>query len=579
MTPKKNQRTFHGEPLSPGIAVGRAHRLKTVDIGRLIKEKRAMPGTAAELARLEFSVDKCRDQFAHCMDNATGRYRAEERSIFEALTIIATGHLFAAGIKDKITRRNLTLEFILAEEIAELAERIRSCTHDDQAQPLLTVQDVYYRLLYNIVPAGEHRFVTLTTMSPGSILVADRLTPVEVASIPLNRVAGIIIEETTKTSHASIISMTLGVPVVIDLPGIGSFLDETADLLLDGNTGHVFVNPSAATIKERSRHEKRATAAKKSTAAAADGPIIASQDGLEVRLLCNASSLADVQLAAQRGIAEIGLFRTEMYYLTQPRMPADEAEAAFYRSMLDVQGIEQIVFRLLDIGGDKLPPFLQMDEESNPQLGSRGARFLLAHAELLKKQMRCMLRARHKAKLRLLVPFVAIREDLSGVREILAQVLAELHLPHEAIELGMMVEIPSVALSLEPLLNDIEFVNLGTNDLIQYLFAANRDQNGLEKYNRFTHPVLLRLLLDIVTACARQKKPLIACGAMTAHPVGCCLLAALGADQLSVPPDALVRVRKAIARARLTELRESLPTLLSCASALDVQEKLRRLGL
>ena len=235
--------------------------------------------------------------------------------------------------------------------------------------------------------------------------------------------------------------------------------------------------------------------------------------------------------------------------------------------------------RLLDLGGDKLPVYLQMAKETDPQLGCRGIRFLLSRPELMKKQIRAILSSRGLSRVRLLLPFVATVDDLVQSREILDEVLGEAGISGNAPEVGIMIEIPSVAASIDRFLPKVDFVSLGTNDLLQYFFAVNRDQSELQKYSRFTHPAFLKFLQGVIAACVKHGTPLTACGEMAADTCGCSLLAALGVVNFSVQPDAIHQVRKALSKLDVAGLQAALPALCELDSADEVEQEIDKLGI
>jgi phosphoenolpyruvate-protein kinase (PTS system EI component) len=300
---------------------------------------------------------------------------------------------------------------------------------------------------------------------------------------------------------------------------------------------------------------------------------------MAIQILCNASNLADVLLAHSQGITQIGLFRSEMRYLASTVLPSDAQEAAYYAGIFGMEGMGDITVRLVDMGGDKLPIYLQMAKETDPQLGCRGIRFLLSHPDLMKKQIRAILAARGTFRARLLLPFITTVDDLLKSREILEEVLTEIKIVGDSPHLGIMIEVPSVALSLSRFLPKVDFVCLGTNDLIQYFFAVNRGQDDLQKYNRFTHPAFLKMLKEVIATCENHGKHLTVCGEMASDPVGCCLLAASGATNLSIQPDAIHHVRHAISKLNVAALRTILPTLFDLESADEVEQKTRMLGI
>jgi phosphotransferase system enzyme I (PtsI) len=296
-------------------------------------------------------------------------------------------------------------------------------------------------------------------------------------------------------------------------------------------------------------------------------------------LLCNASNLADILLAQSQGITEIGLFRSEMRYLANTVLPSDENEAAYYAGIFGVEGIKSMTVRLLDMGGDKLPVYMQMARETDPQLGCRGIRFLLSRPDLMKKQVHAILTARRAFSVRLLLPFITTVEDLVKARTILEEVFADMKITGKSLQVGIMIEVPAVALAIERFLPKVDFVSLGTNDLFQYFFAVNRDQDDLQKYNRFTHPAFLKMIKGVLSSCEKRGTHLTVCGEMASDPLGCCLLAALGATNLSIQPDAVHHVRHALSKRNVAALRSILPALFDLESADEAEQRIQALGI
>jgi phosphoenolpyruvate-protein phosphotransferase (PTS system enzyme I) len=568
-----------GKPLAPGIARGRAYLLKRVDLQQFRKDKRIVDLVSSELDRLDLSVTNSKDQITRIMSNVQRGPKDQSYPIFESALRLLNDPAFVSSIKETIERTSLSSESVLAEEIARLRDKAFGCTDEFTVKGLITMRDLYSRLLYNMLPSVENRISSLMKTPTGSILVADRLTPVEVAVMPMDKVVGLIIEESAQYSHSSIMARSLGVPVIMDLPGIGSLLDESAEVLIDAYRGYAFLNPSESTVVECQEAESRYKAAVKPAVRRIDESTIQSADGLAMRLSCNASNLADVLLALNLGIKEIGLFRSEMRYLANTVLPSDKQEAAYYTGIFGVEGIGSMTVRILDIGGDKIPVYLHIAKETDPQLGCRGIRFLLARPDLMKKQLRAILTARGTFNVRILLPFITTMDDLLQARVILDEIFLEMKIGEDAPRVGIMIEVPSVALSIERFLPKVDFVCLGTNDLIQYLFAVNRDQADVQKYNRFTHPAFLQLLEKVITACNNYGTPFTVCGEMASDSLGICLLAALGATNFSIQTDALQNVRNALLQLTVATLRTELPALLTLESADDVERKIRSLGM
>jgi phosphotransferase system enzyme I (PtsI) len=576
---KDREMAFHGKSLTGGIARGKAYLLKHVDLQQFCKDKHFVNLVSSELARIDLAVSKSKDQISRLMN--TGMLGAEDQSypISEAALLLLNDPAFISPVKEAIERTGINGESVLAEEITRLRDKVLGYTDELMIKGMITMQDLYYRLLYNMLTSGEDRISSLMRIPAGSILVADRLTPVEVAVIPMDKVIGILIEESAQYSHASIIARTLGVPVVMDFPGIGSLLNGPTDVLIDAFRGFAFLNPSEKTLKECLDVEIRHKAKALPSAHPTDESTVHSADGLAMHLLCNASNLADILLAQSQGITEIGLFRSEMRYLANTVLPSDENEAAYYAGIFGVEGIKSMTVRLLDMGGDKLPVYMQMARETDPQLGCRGIRFLLSRPDLMKKQVRAILTARRTFSVRLLLPFITTMEDLVKARTILEEVFADMKITGKSLQVGIMIEVPAVAMAIERFLPKVDFVSLGTNDLFQYFFAVNRDQDDLRNYNRFTHPAFLKMIKGVLSSCEKRGTHLTVCGEMASDPLGCCLLAALGATNLSIQPDAVHHVHHALSKRNVAALRSILPTLFDLESADEAEQRIQALGI
>jgi phosphotransferase system enzyme I (PtsI) len=569
---------FHGIPLSAGIARGKAFLLKKIDIQQFRKNKRRVDLVSSEIAKLDLAISKSKDQIAHLMSNSRQGAEDQSNQIFKAELCLLDDPEFVVLIKKTIESTALHGEAVLAEEIALLQDKTMECKDELTVKGLITMQDLYYRLLYNMLPSGDGRISSIIKIPAGSILVADRLTPVEVAVMPMGNVSGILIEEKTIYSHASIMLRTLGVPIIINFHGVGPLLDESTDIMIDGYRGYAFLNPSEATIKECYEFENSQKASVKLVAHSIDESTVHTADGLEINILSNASNLADVLLAHSQGITKIGLFRSEMRYLASTVLPSDKQETAYYTGIFGVEGIKSMTVRLLDMGGDKLPVYLQMTEETDPQLGCRGIRFLLSRPDLMKKQISAILTARGAFNVSLLLPFITTVDDLSKARKIIEEVFTEMKISGDFPQIGIMIEVPSVALSIEKFLPKVDFVCLGTNDLIQFIFAVNRDQDELQQYNRFIHPVFLEIVKKVILTCKNNGKPLTICGEMASDPTGSRLLVAMGATKLSVQPDALQRVSHAVSNLNTAALQKILPELFDLESSDKVEQKLSTLG-
>jgi phosphoenolpyruvate-protein phosphotransferase len=566
-----NEIAFHGSSLSPGIACGKAYQLKRVDLQLIENNKRIVTVVSYELAKIDFAVKRSAAGITRLMNNDLYGTKDATYQILEAELRILNDPESVLSVKTTIEHTSMNGESVLAEKITLFRNEAFECTDPLTIKRLVTLQDLYYRLLYNMLFSEEDRMSAIMKISAGSILVADRLIPVEVAVMPKDKVAGILIEEGTANSHASLMAQTLGVPVIIDFPGIGSLIDESTEILIDAYRGNVFLNPTAATLKECNDRELRHKSSIQPVKHTGDASIVHCADRTEIRLQSNASNRGDIQHAHNQRIREIGLFRSEIQYLAGTVLPTEIQEAAYFKGILSVEGMRSMTIRLLDMGGDKLPVYIQMEKETDPQLGCRGIRFLLTHPDLMKKQIRAILTARTTSNIRLLLPFITTADDLSMAREIIEEVYKEMKLTDNYPHVGIMVEVPSVAYSIERFLPKVDFVCLGTNDLLQYFFAVNREQAEIQKYNRFTHPAFFKFVSEVIKTCGNHGKHLTVCGDMASDPAGCCLLAAAGATIVSVQPVAIAGIRSALLKCNVGALQKLLPGMYNSESADEVE--------
>ncbi|HEX7510643.1 MAG TPA: PEP-utilizing enzyme, partial [Chitinivibrionales bacterium] len=246
---RNGELAFRGKTLAPGIALGKAFPLKRLDLQRFRDNKRTVDIVSSESAKIDLAISRSKNQVTHIMNN--NRYDENDQSypIFESALRLLNDPAFISPVKETIERTALHGESVLAEEIARLRDKVSGSEDEFTAKSFITIQDLYYRLLYNMLPPGESRIASLMRIPAGSILIADRLASVEVAVVPIDKTAGILIEESAQYSHASIMARTLGIPVIMDFPGIGSLLNESTDVLIDAYRGYAFLNPSEAAIK------------------------------------------------------------------------------------------------------------------------------------------------------------------------------------------------------------------------------------------------------------------------------------------------------------------------------------------
>jgi phosphoenolpyruvate-protein kinase (PTS system EI component) len=303
------------------------------------------------------------------------------------------------------------------------------------------------------------------------------------------------------------------------------------------------------------RYEKKSAAAPAAPPRARTARKCSTKDGVTIRLEANAGSIAEVKEALRAGAEGIGLLRTEMFYLSFSRLPTVEEEARYYREILALCREKPLTIRLLDTGADKTLPYLSMPREENPYLGVRGVRFLLHHPDILTNHCTAILRAcKDGGTVRILVPFVSLPQEVDAVAGALLRIGKKEGVSRSRYSLGIMVELPAAVMSLRSFLDKVDFLSIGTNDLVQYAFAASRENSQLEEYRAGSFPVLLRLINHIVEANAADRKEITVCGEVASDPSLAPFLAGLGIRTLSMQPAAMAGVCREIEKKSFGEL-------------------------
>ncbi|HUI91735.1 MAG TPA: phosphoenolpyruvate--protein phosphotransferase [Chitinivibrionales bacterium] len=541
-----------GTAVSPGIAMGTAHHFTQIDLTSLEENSLPVGDIATELERLESALQKSLEQLRSLQADNRGDDRKDIADIFKVQIQILSDTSFLSAIRRGITERKSNIEFAIANQIRELEKKFKVMETEIFKSRLLDVQDVYHRLLRNILDIEHVRVTPLTKMPAGVILVAEQLLPSDIALIDLKKITGIVIESGSTVSHVSIIAKSLGVPAIINVPGVVTLARPGSPLILDGYGGTLIIRPSAQTA---SRYQKKLSASPAAPARARRAMPCATKDDVEVRLEANAGSLQEVREALTAGAAGIGLLRTELFYLSLSRLPTVEEETRYYRDIISLCRDKPLTIRLLDTGADKTLPYLATPREENPYLGVRGIRFLLHHPDILNNHLSAILRAcKDGGSVRILVPFVCLPQEVDAVAAALQKVCKKEGTSRSRYSFGIMVELPAAAVSLGSFLDKIDFLSIGTNDLVQYAFAASRENSRLEEYRAGSFRVLLRFVKYIVDANTRHKKDITVCGEVASDPALAPYLIGLGVRTLSMQTGALTNVCREIEKKSCGEL-------------------------
>jgi phosphotransferase system enzyme I (PtsI) len=415
----------------------------------------------------------------------------------------------------------------------------------------------------------------------GEILVADTVAPAELVPLAEHGVLGVVLASGSTYSHSAILARSLRLPMVVGAHDAFTHIHDGDLVLIDGDSGDVIVHPTAQDLA-RYRLAQRDLAQRGKRLAQLRDVETRTLDGTGIRLYANAELPADIAHARAIGAAGIGLYRTEFLFLQRKELPGEEEQFLAYRDVVLGMGGLPVTIRTLDLGADKADSSgLVLDEEPNPALGLRGIRLSMAHPDLLATQLRAIVRASGYGPVRVLVPMVSGIEEIAQVREQLASCARDLrsagHEIAEHIDLGAMIEVPAAAIALPCMIDDLDFVAIGTNDLVQYTLAVDRNNDALGHLYDPLHPAVLRLLARTIGIATRAGRPVSLCGEIAGDTRFAALLLALGLTDFSMHPGGLLELREKINTLDRGKLRRHAPGLLRARSRAGIEQLLAQL--
>jgi len=562
-----------GECVSRGIAIGYALVFKPINLAALEKVKLPIESGIKEIERLDKAVGKTVDQIYDVL-HKVGSSINFAQIVQVQMEILNDIELFRE-IKTAVHEQKVNIEYALSRQIRLLEERFLDLNSEVMRSRIIDIQDIYYRILRNLLDIDFVRSNPMKLIADPVILVSEKLLPTDIALLDRDKILGIIVEETGLMSHVAIITKALRIPAITKIPGISSYVRTGDRLILDALEGTVLINPEAVHVSEYTIKKEKLSAARQHFKFGRSIPVCKTVDGIAVTLNANVATVFEANHAVDEGADGIGLLRTEMFYMSNSRIPSEEEEYSFYASLLSIMKDKPVTIRLLDLGADKRPDYISMRKEDNPQLGLRGIRFLLKRPELLTRQLKAIVRASAITPVRLLIPFVSIADDVRETLTVIAAACRAEKIDRTRIKVGIMVEVPLVALSIGAFLPYVDFITIGTNDLMQYVLAADRENNDMEKYHQAMHPVILKMIKTIVVCAQNGRKEVSLCGEIASQPTFAPLLVGLGIRSISVQPSSLAHVRQAIGTCSYKSLKKTAKKAMRMETVEDVLRLLR----
>ena len=566
---------LNGLRLVDGFARGKA----TLHQPRVVIEHTVADDTEAERARVYGAFQKMREQIDRMMGQAEFVAGGEHKDILEAYKVFAYDEGWSRRINEAIDS-GLTAEAAIERVQQRTRARMRSIADPYLRERLADLDDLSNRLIR--IVAGQLGTAAQSGLRSDIILLARNLGPAELLEYDRRFLKGVVLEEGSLTAHVTIVARAMGVPVLGRVRDYRTAISDGDELLLDVGNAALFVRPTAEMIKSYNTMSALKAKRLKTYAKLRDLPA-ETRDGTRITLMMNAGLQGDAEALEVTNADGIGLFRTEFQFLVSATLPRRERQTMLYKSVLDAAGDKPVVFRTVDIGGDKAVPYMREDEteEENPAMGWRALRLALDRDGLMKIQARALVDAAAGKTLNVMFPMVSEPWEFDAAKAIVeaqrSWIEAQGRPLPAAIRYGAMLEVPALAEALDVLLPNIDFLSIGTNDLTQFLFAADRANPRLADRYDWLSPSVLRFLRRVVRACDAAGVPVTVCGEMGGRPLEALALLGLGIERLSITPAAVLPIKAMIRTTDLAPLRAAMEAWLDAPGS-DVRGELAKLA-
>jgi len=569
--------TLHGLAVSNGIAIGHAHLVShaTLEVEHYVLPVRFVD---EEIVRFEQAVAEVQAELDILMAGTDVGAPAELTAFIDVHHMLLADPMLIDATRQLIRERRCNAEWALVQQLDQVVEQFEKIEDEYLRERKSDIVQVVERLLKVLM--GHPGHPPKHARGEHLIVVAHDLSPADTLQFKQLKIGGFVTDLGGATSHTSIVARSLAIPAVVGLHHARDLIREDDMLIVDGTRGVLIVDPDARVLEEyrlrRSALELERTKLKRLKKSRAT-----TLDGVDIELAANIELPGDIGQVKAVDAAGIGLFRTEFLFLNRDSVPGEEEQFEAYRSVAQAMGGRPVVIRTLDLGADKNLRGVERTE-ANPALGQRAIRFCLAEPQLFLTQLRALLRASHYGRIKVLVPMLSHAHEIVQTLALIAQAKEQLRcsgLPFdEGTEVGGMIEIPAAALALGVFLEKLDFLSIGTNDLIQYTLAIDRTDEAVAHLYDPLHPAVLRLIAHTIQAGARADLPVAVCGEMAGDPSLTRLLLGMGLRQFSMHPAQILEVKQEVLRSNLAELRRKVTRLLGTDDPVKLRQQLERLN-
>ncbi|HZP89040.1 MAG TPA: phosphoenolpyruvate--protein phosphotransferase [Burkholderiales bacterium] len=561
-----------GKAVAPGFGDGRAHVYRPGS-PRLVTCGIAPSAVAAEQARFSAALARATERLERLEHAARTELGPDNGDIFAAHLALLRDSQFIERINGRIATQLESAEQAIDATVGELAQALGQADDENFRERAQDIRDLGRWVQRQL---GVGLGGVPSTLPPNTILVAQELLPSDLLQLDRAHVAGIVTEAGGEVGHVAILARAIGVPYVTGLHDATERIRDGMRLLLDGQTGEVWLEPDAPSI-DAFAERKRRYDEQGAKASAQESWACSTRDGVRIFLLANIGRAKDAQEVARHNLDGVGLFRTEYMFLDEAQPPSLERQRQVYEEAASLAAGLPVVIRTLDLGGDKRPAFLAPQFEANPNLGLRGLRFSLTVArDLFRTQLRAIVQAARHGNVRVLFPMVLGRHDLRQAIALLDELCSDEGC--KAPPVGAMIETPAAVLTIGEILDLVEFVSIGTNDLTQFVLAADRNAVELLEDYSALHPAVLRAVGYVADAANSKGKSVSVCGEAAADPATAGLFVGLGVRTLSMSPASTARVRYLLGKSDCTALKQLAQSALALDDPKAIEALLQQAG-
>lgn len=583
------EKRWRGVAVSEGLAVGRVLRVHNGGRQHIFRVGLEEGEVEREVGRLHAALRLSRRQLLAVRKRAGKALGEDHAYIFDAHLLMLEDRKLRGDVEDVLRAERVNAEWAVKVVTDRLLSVYAEIKDDYLRERSSDVEDVAQRILLALNGGGAS--AQGGRLTEDAVIVAEELMPSAAAELDFSRVKAIASDAGGWTSHTAIIARALGIPAVVGLRDLYRRARTGDRIIVDARTGETILHPAAKTIEryraatvERARDASASSAVTDAAAVAQAQVPLHTADGVEIVLRANVELPAEYAGVARYGARGIGLFRSEFMLTGRGSMPSEDEQCAAYEELAKLAGADGATVRLFDLGGEKLGPgFYHQESERNPALGLRAIRFCLRREDVLRTQVRAVLRASARGRLSLVLPMISDLTDVRRTRAVVEEERANLTGEGKEfgeVKIGAMIEVPSAVLVAGALAREVDFFSLGTNDLVQYLLAVDRGNEEVSDWFRTLHPAVLKSIKLTLDAARAASIPAVVCGEMAATPAYALVLVGLGARELSMSASSIPRVRRILGGVEAVRARAvAEECLAACATADDVEELVRvRLG-